>query len=241
MLHDPTEKHDLPLTAVGSSRDQVTPQPAPTIELVGSSLSSSEQALLQPHTLSNSERGEAPADEFMLEFESPNFRSGVETLPCDYCSKTFQSDIALVKHCKLKHKHLDADEESVGLFIDGIYPINPSKSKDSIEKVVPTGTLNKVKSSKQSKSKPSKSQKSRTKLMKSLQEDEMDGNKLFHENVSIREGCFFCKICNKFSTTTKMRAKSHVLSFRKIKKKGRPKFVPAMILNCLCGGKVRSL
>ena len=229
LLHDPTEKQDLPLPSVGSSRDQVTPQPAPTIELVGSSLSSSEQALLQSHTLSNSEGDEAQTDEFMSEFESPrNSRSGVETLPCDYCSKTFKSDIALVKHCKLKHNNLDVDESSGGLFIDGINPLT-SKSKDSNEKVVSTGTLNKVKSSKQSKTKPSKSQKSRTKLMKSLQEDEMDGNKLFQENVSIREGCFFCKICNRFSTTTKMRAKSHVLSCGKIKKKGRPK----KVLKCL--------
>ena len=130
----------------------------------------------------------------MSEFESPrNSRSGVETLPCDYCSKRFQSDIALVKHCKQKHNNLDANERSGGLFIDGINPLT-SKSKDSNEKVVSTGTLKKVKSSKQSKSKPSKSQKSRTKLMTSLQEDEMDGNELFQENVSIREGCFFCKI-----------------------------------------------
>ena len=52
---------------------------------------------------------------------------------------------------------------------------------------------------------------------------------MFEENIEIKENFFFCKICSNFSTTTKMRARSHVLSCGKIKKKGRP----LKLSNCL--------
>ena len=61
-----------------------------------------------------------------------------------------------------------------------------------------------------------------SKLVRSLQEDEIEANKLFVENIEVKEGYFFCKVCSKFSCSTKMRAKSHAVSCGKTKKKGRP-------------------
>ena len=59
------------------------------------------------------------------------------------------------------------------------------------------------------------------KLVKTLREDEAEGNKLFNEKIEVRENFFFCKGCPKFSTASKMKAKCHAISCGKKKKKSR--------------------
>ena len=56
--------------------------------------------------------------------------------------------------------------------------------------------------------------------MKNLQEDEIEGNKLFGERIEMKEDFYFCKFC-KFSSSAKMKAKSHAVTCGKLKKKGR--------------------
>ena len=74
-----------------------------------------------------------------------------------------------------------------------------------------------------------KNTKGQSKLMKSLRENEIEESKLFNENVLVKENFFFCTICTKFSSITKLRAKSHILSCGKTKKKS----IPKKIIRCL--------
>ena len=81
-------------------------------------------------------------------------------------------------------------------------------------------------------------QKGTSKLVRSLQEDESEGFKKFNENIEVKDGYFFCKICSKFSSTTKLLAQSHVVKCGTYKKKGRP----VKKSECLyCGEKFSSL
>ena len=41
------------------------------------------------------------------------------------------------------------------------------------------------------------------KLVKSLREDEAEGNKAFYEKIERKENFFFCKLCSKFSTASR--------------------------------------
>ena len=59
------------------------------------------------------------------------------------------------------------------------------------------------------------------KIVKSLREDEAEGNKAFAEKIVVEDNFFFCKSCPKFSTASKMKARGHALSCGKIKKKTR--------------------
>ena len=68
----------------------------------------------------------------------------------------------------------------------------------------------------------SKKQNGNSKLVKSLREDELEGMRMFMENIETRDSYFICKLCSHFSTTTKLLAKVHAVSCKKTKKKGRP-------------------
>ena len=107
-----------------------------------------------------------------------------------------------------------------------------SKPKKSLRDVVMEGNSEEVSDEAQEKSlekmknikskTKKKKQKGASKLMRSLRDDEVQGNKCFQENIDVRDGFFYCKICSKFSTTTKLQARAHVLSCGKARKKGRP-------------------
>ena len=74
-------------------------------------------------------------------------------------------------------------------------------------------------SSKCNKSKKNKqSKKNVPKLMKTLREDEEAGNKAFAEKILVEDGFFFCKVCKKMLTVSKMRW-CHTVTCGKSKKK----------------------
>ena len=95
-----------------------------------------------------------------------------------------------------------------------------------------------VKRKEKKEKKGAKRQKGNSKLVKSLQEDEMEGNKLFVENIEIKDSYFYCKSCEKFSTTVQMHAKIHAIKCGRYKKMGRP----GRISECLiCSEKFLSI
>ena len=191
---------------------------------------SSKEALEQAHVSNPSETQEVPLEDTnwdLSEFESQNESLSVMKLNCSFCSKSYRTEVGLVKHCMAKHKEDDDDnDDDNDVLIDGPKSSNKRKAEDSAEPdlVEAKAVSSKTKVLKQpvrSKQK-GKTQTSQSKLMKSLRENEIEENKIFHENIVVKENFFFCKICNRFSSTTKMKAKSHVLSCSKNKKQGRP-------------------
>ena len=60
-----------------------------------------------------------------------------------------------------------------------------------------------------------------SKKIKSLQEDMIESIKAFEEKIVMRDSFYFCK-CSKFSTSTKMKARSHTILCGKKKSMGRP-------------------
>ena len=79
--------------------------------------------------------------------------------------------------------------------------------------------------------------KSTKKVVRSLRDDEMEGDRLFSLLVEVKDDCYFCKKCS-FSTITKLLARSHVRTCGSGKscKKGRPK----KLSTCLECGEVFS-
>ena len=158
----------------------------------------------------------------------------VESYFCEDCSIKFVCETTFEMHKYREHSRVNAEDE---LDEDGIYFGNSKRTNQSeISRVSLTAedvtgvtkTKKKVKSpslpsikSKTVKSK-SKKQKGNSRLVRSLREDEMEGNKVFIENVEIRDNYFFCKLCSKYSSTVKLLARSHVVSCGKVKRKGRP-------------------
>ena len=140
---------------------------------------------------------------------------------CRNCSKLFSSEINLEKHYMLMHRKvaIDADYDDEILIPSILKPTSTEVAQSSSSKPPGQGEVpdNSIKPKK-----TKQKRKVKTKLLKSLQEDEIESNKLFAEKIEVRHTFFFCKSCNKFSTTTKMRAKSHAVSCGKTKKKGRP-------------------
>ena len=119
----------------------------------------------------------------------------------------------------------DIDEDD-----DDIFNVqNKKKSKDTASSTRPKHDRKDKKSDKKAAKKKSGS--GHPKLVRTLQEDEMETNKLFAENIEMKEDFYFCKLCTKFSCSTKMRAKSHAIACGKGKKKGRPSKV-SMCLHC---------
>ena len=117
---------------------------------------------------------------------------------------------------------------------------DPTRSVKSTEKKRDPKRTGKKNSPMIQKMKPNRKgqQKGTSKLVRSLQEDESEGLKKFNENVEVKDGYFVCKICCKFSSTTKLLAQSHVIKCGTYKKKGRP----VKKSECLyCGEKFSSL
>ena len=127
----------------------------------------------------------------------------------------------------VKHREVDIDENSDGDLIDGGVKSDYTDNTSVLPRPNKAGSLRPMKSKQKS-----KNQKSQSKLMKSLRENEIEENKLFLEHVEVKENFYFCKVCNKFSSATKMRTKTHVLSCGKIKKMGRPRKLSKCLL-CL--------
>ena len=76
------------------------------------------------------------------------------------------------------------------------------------------------------------------KLVKSLRDDEAAGNKAFREKIEVREEFFFCNVCPKFSTASKMKARCHALSCGKNKKRSRfRKSSPCLLCGQVFGSK----
>ena len=143
--------------------------------------------------------------------------------------KLFSASCSVAEKCDKNHDSDTDDSDDNDVFIDKnarkvvddkpvvVNNTGPSSGKKSVKKVLTKKTGN-------------------SKLVRSLQEDEVEANKLFAENIEEKEDYFFCKVCSKFSCTTKMRAKSHAVSCGKTKKKGRP----TKVCKCLYCDKVFS-
>ena len=67
--------------------------------------------------------------------------------------------------------------------------------------------------------------------MKTLREDEEAGNKAFAEKILVEDGFFFCKVCKKMLTVSKMRW-CHTVTCGKSKKKNLDS-VKFHIVRCL--------
>ena len=94
-------------------------------------------------------------------------------------------------------------------------------------------------SSKSKRSKKDKqSKKAVPKLMKTLRDDEEAGNIAFAEKILVEDGFYFCKVCKKMSTASKMRARCHAVSCGKSKKKSRfRKLSPCLLCDQVFGSK----
>ena len=115
---------------------------------------------------------------------------------------------------------MDEDDDDTNF---GQSEIRPRLVKNQVTKKVKVQKPVKVKKPKvKSKQLKCKKQKGTSKLVKSLREEELEGNKIFHLNIEVKNNFFYCKLCAKFSTTTKMIARAHVVSCGQTKKKGRP-------------------
>ena len=128
---------------------------------------------------------------------------------------TFRSQALLDKQCTLNRAD---DEDSDGIFIDNVDNIS-KKCPQEVE-ATSESCLTAVTGGKAVRKKKAKQKKSPSKLVKSLQEDEVEANKLFAEKIVMKEDFYFCKFC-KFSSSAKMRARSHAGTCGKLKKKGR--------------------
>ena len=129
---------------------------------------------------------------------------------------------------EVENDSFDTEKELVNVSnIDNLAVVegeNESTSKQ-LKKLVDVPKQNTKKSQVvKAKKVPLKSRKKAPKNMqRSLREDELEGNKMFAESVEIRDGSYFCRKCNKFSTITELLARSHARICGKVfKKKGRP-------------------
>ena len=151
-------------------------------------------------------------------------------LQCDDCDKTFKNAVNLTKHCMTYHR----EDTDTGIFVDEyvgnrVDSIN-TKEADSgnyIDKAVANNIDNantKTTPTKHNGKNRKKDQKTKAQstVVKTLQEDEIQGIKKFKEFIEEKEKFFFCKICKTFSTATKMRAKTHVLTCGQSKRKNKP-------------------
>ena len=68
------------------------------------------------------------------------------------------------------------------------------------------------------------------KLVKTLREDEADGNKAFADKIEVKDNCFYCKSCSEFSTVSKLKARCHALSCGKKKPKTRTRKLSPCLL-----------
>ena len=170
-------------------------------------------------------------DEFSTEYDlSPQkvvMFSDTAPCKCKFCGKTFRSEAHMEKHAYLAHKEEYSSDDS-DPFVEDLQ-VKQKKSPVISAKSIPRSKVLKDDAPKKSKSKnPNRSGTRQSKLVKTLQEDERENDKLFVEKIEMRDIYFFCKSCN-FSTTTKMRAKTHAVSCGKTKKKVLSK----KIISCL--------
>ena len=127
------------------------------------------------------------------------FASGRKaSFTCEDCGEIFALKSTKDLHCLAAHRIDSEDVETV---------VQASELVDVPAKIVPTKKSKK-------RSKPTL-----PKLVKTLREDEAEGNKAFNEKITSSENFFFCKNCDKFSTASKMKARCHALGCGKMKKK----------------------
>ena len=171
--------------------------------------------------------------EFMDEFEESGevCHMILGKFVCSECRLKFKCEESLEMHNYLKHSKVDTDEDDD----DISFGIDPSKvkerqtKKDSEVKTKLVKDAQKILTSKLAVQKVGKKgqakckkQKSTSKLVKSLRDQELEGNKIFQETIEVKDSFYYCKKCSKFSTTTLLLAKAHVVSCGKIRKQGRP-------------------
>ena len=176
------------------------------------------------------------ASEDMEEFEDTFTNNAVNVscpkFLCSECRLKFKSEESLEMHNVLKHSEPECGEDDDDGDINfGIEGKQMCQDRNLGAKKVLTGNAKKQVLIRAKGPKPKskirqlkcKKQKATSKLVKSLRDEELEGNKIFQEKVEVKDGFYYCKICSKFSTTTKLIARAHVVSCGKSKRKGRPK------------------
>ena len=183
-------------------------------------------------------------DDFSMDLESSQpkvlMSNDMISCKCRFCGKRFRSEVLMEKHIVLKHKDECSTDEDSDIFVDGegskpgqfsAEDERPKSSRTSVPKDSDCSGKRSKSAGKRCKTKkPKQTRNCKSKLVKSLQEDELLNMKLFAENIEIKENFFFCKNC-KFSTTTQTRAQTHAVTCRKTRKKGRPVKV-SLCLEC---------
>ena len=127
------------LLQVTNPRQERIPVPVPRNEHANPQSSTSRPDSVDQVTFSSLdlEQSQADADsdisDAMSEFEYPSPKKVMmlpeENLACSFCSKTFKTDLGLVRHCMVKHKEVDKDEGSDGILIDGFRKSSTQQSR----------------------------------------------------------------------------------------------------------------
>ena len=192
----------------------------------------------------------------LIEDEAPG-RNGNKLYQCEVCDKYCESSASADKHRDLDHKNC---MEQKGIDFEIEKQLNNSKtaaegfydefeSKKATVKVPRRSKKNNLEAGKDAPKEKSKNVTIKAKrgsnkkryennVIKSLREQELENREKFHENVEIRNSCYHCKICKKFSTITELLAKSHIVLCGKRRKRGRPQ----KISSCLeCSREFTSL
>ena len=184
-------------------------------------------------------------------------RNGNTLYQCEICGKSYENQASVDKHHDLDHRNcmvqmgidfeienqLNNSEKAAEGFND------ESESEKAAVKVPRRSKKNdseKGKAAPKEKSKDvtikvnkgSKKKRFENNVVKSLREQELENGEKFYDNVEIRNSCYHCKICKKFSTITELLAKSHIVLCGKRRKRGRPQ----KISSCLeCSQEFTSL
>ena len=134
---------------------------------------------------------------------------------CQECGKSFPLAVNRDMHVAIAHadkRDAESSESDAGT--------NLIKASTERKKAVKF-----VKTDQKKRSKPAL-----PKLVKSLREDEADGNKAFAEKIKIKDNFFYCQHCSKFSTASKLKARCHALSCGNKKPKTRKGKLSACLL-----------
>ena len=185
--------------------------------------------------VSNMESGSLDTDEFEAVQNVIKMSQDSGKFSCSECNRNFRGEASFKIHNISQHKKVDVEDDYEDSDIHFGSSSNPKGEEvfgDQVAKFLSPKSVKRkfVESSqRQNSSNPRKlktksveKKKGNPKLIRSLREDELKANKIFAENIEVRESYFYCKICSKFSTTTKLLAKVHVTKCGKYKKKGRP-------------------
>ena len=119
---------------------------------------------------------------------------------CDDCEESFTLSESRDLHMLAAHR--DSNEVEAG--------DNEGSDKMTVTDAVAVKTKSKIKS------KPAL-----PRIVKTLREDEVNGNKAFTDKIEVKDAFFYCKSCSEFSTASKLKARCHALSCGKKNPKTR--------------------